>query len=450
LRCTKAIAGLAAVALLGLSDPAAGQLADRFTPASEALPTTGPRLPLGKCLNLSNVLDASSEGACGRAFVDGDIGRIADAGFTAIRRPARLSAHAGRGARYTVDRRFVYELWQDDSGWVGGAATCITAPVPAPVAAAPEGSPVARHGALSVEGGKIIGAHGAPVTLRGMSLFWSQWAPQYYDAETVAWLARDWKVDVVRAAIAAEGNDSARQHFDREFAKASTVIDAAVAHGLYVIVDWHAHRPYPAEAERFLTAIARKYGHLPNLIYEPFNEPLREGVEWSRDVKPYHLQVIGAVRAIDPDNLVIAGSTSWSQDVDIAAADPLPFANLAYTLHYYAATHGQELRAKGDAALARGAALLITEFGTVEASGNGPIDYAESEAWWAWAEEHDVGWMAWSIGDRDETSAALKPGTPPSGWSDQDLTESGRLLRERLRAAAGRNPACQQERPGLR
>ena len=320
----------------------------------------------------------------------------------------------------------------------------------APVLTAPKGSPVARHGALSVRGGKIVGAHGEPVTLRGMSLFWSQWTPQYYDAATIAWLAEDWKVDVVRAAIAAEGQDGARQHFDREFAKASTVIDAAVANGLYVIVDWHAHRSYPEEAAQFLTAIARKYGHLPNLIYEPFNEPLRDGVDWSRDVRPYHLAVIGAVRAVDPDNLVVAGSPSWSQDVDAAAADPLPFANLAYTLHYYAATHGQELRDKADVARGKGLALLITEFGTVEATGNGPLDYAESEAWWDWAEAHDVGWMAWSIGDRDETSAALRPGTPPAGWSEDDLTESGRLLRRKLRAAAGCNPACQPETPGIR
>jgi endoglucanase len=310
-------------------------------------------------------------------------------------------------------------------------------------AGAPAQRPVACHGALAVEDGRIVGAHGEPVALRGMSLFWSQWAPQYYSAETVAWLARDWKVDVVRAAIAAEGNDSARQHFDREFAKASTVIDAAVANGLYVVVDWHAHRAHPDEAERFLTAIARKYGHLPNLIYEDWNEPLRDGVDWSRDVKPYHQRVIGAIRAVDPDNLIIAGSPSWSQDVDIAAADPLPFDNLAYTLHYYAATHGEELREKGDAALANGAALLVTEFGTVEATGNGRIDHAESERWWDWAEARGIGWMAWSIGDRDETSAALKPGTPPAGWSEDDLTESGKLLREKLRAAAGRNPACQ-------
>jgi endoglucanase len=315
---------------------------------------------------------------------------------------------------------------------------------------APANSPVACHGALAVNEGRIVGSHGEPVTLRGMSLFWSQWGQHYYSPETVAWLAQDWKVDVVRAAIAAEGNYSARQHFEREFAKASTVIDAAVENGLYVVVDWHAHRPWPDEAERFLTAIAAKYGHLPNLIYEPFNEPLRDGVDWSRDVKPYHERVIAAIRAVDPDNLVVAGSPSWSQDVDIAAADPLPFANLAYTLHYYAGTHREELRQKADAALVAGAALLITEFGVVNADGDGPIAREESRTWWDWAEARGIGWMAWSIGDRDESSAALKPGTLKANWDESDLTDSGKLLREELRNAAGRNPACHNSARGLR
>jgi len=327
----------------------------------------------------------------------------------------------------------------------------------APMASAPEGAavqqaltPVACHGALSVKDGQIVDQHGRPVALRGMSLFWSQWGPQYYSAETVGWLAKDWQVDVVRAAIAAEGNDGARQHFDREFAKASTVIDAAVANGLYVIVDWHQHHAFPDEAERFLTAIARKYGDLPNLIYEDWNEPLRDGVDWSRDVKPYHQRIIGAIRRVDPDNLVIAGTPTWSQDVDIAARDPLGLGNVAYTLHYYAGTHKRPLRGKGDAALDQGLALMVTEFGVVNADGDGPIALAESERWWDWAEQRHIGWLAWSIGDRDESSAALKPGTPPANWGESDLTESGRLLRSRLRAAAARNPACHGPAPGIR
>ena len=86
----------------------------------------------------------------------------------------------------------------------------------------------------------------------------------------------------------------------------------------------------------------------------------------------------------------------------------------------------------------------------VNADGDGPIALEESERWWDWAEKRDIGWMAWSIGDRDESSAALKPGAPPSGWTESDLTDNGKLLREKLRAAAGRNPACHASAPGIR
>lgn len=302
---------------------------------------------------------------------------------------------------------------------------------------APAGSPVARHGALHVANGRVVDSHGQPVTLRGMSLFWSQSTPHYYTADTVAWLARDWKVSAVRAAIAAEGPDSALFHMDREIAKASTVIDAAVANGIYVIVDWHQHRQHPDEAERFLTELARRYGHVPNVIWEPYNEPLRDGVDWSRDVKPYHQRMVAAIRRIDPDNLIVLGSPSWSQDVDLAARDPVAGTNLVYTLHYYAATHKAELRAKADAALAAGLALMVTEYGVVEATGNGPIDLASSQAWWDWAEAKGISYLAWSIGDRNETSAALQPGTPAWGWGEAQLTPAGRLMRARLRAAAG-------------
>ena len=320
-------------------------------------------------------------------------------------------------------------------------AACVPAAplaeAPAATVQAPAGSPVARHGALHVANGRVVDSHGQPVTLRGMSLFWSQWAPQYYNADTVSWLASDWKVTAVRAAIAAEGPDSALTQMDREVAKAATVIDAAVANGIYVIVDWHQHRQHPEEAERFLAAIARRYGHVPNLIYEPFNEPLRDNVDWSRDVKPYHERMVAAIRAHDPDNLIVLGSPSWSQDVDIAARDPVAGTNLVYTLHYYAATHKESLRAKADAALAAGLALMITEYGVVEASGNGPVDIQSSQAWWDWAEANGISYLAWSIGDRNETSAALQPGAPTWGWGDGQLTPAGRLMRSHLRRMAG-------------
>ena len=297
-------------------------------------------------------------------------------------------------------------------------------------------TPVERHGQLRVENGRVVDQHGEPVTLRGMSLFWSQWKPQFYNADAIRWLADDWRVTVVRAAIAVpEGGYL--EHPERETAKAEAVIEAAIAQGLYVIVDWHAHEPEPQAASRFFAHIAAKYGDHPNVIYETYNEPLPRH-DWAGVVKPYHLAVIPSIRAVDPDNLIVAGTPSWSQDVDVAAADPLPFTNVAYTLHFYAGTHRQDLRDKALLAMQRGAALFVTEWGTTEASGDGPVDEAETRLWWDFMEAHAISHANWALNDKTESSAALVPGTSGRGeWRDSELTASGRLVRDRLREMNG-------------
>lgn len=84
-------------------------LTQAFTPAPAAQPRTGPRLDLGKCVNLSDMLEAPREGqgGWGRKFEDADIDRIASKGFTAIRLPARFNAHALTRPPYTIDPAFM-------------------------------------------------------------------------------------------------------------------------------------------------------------------------------------------------------------------------------------------------------------------------------------------------------------------------------------------------------
>jgi endoglucanase len=314
-----------------------------------------------------------------------------------------------------------------------GAAALI---LPGAAYAAPKGSIVARHGRLQVKGNRVVDAAGKPVTLRGMSLFWSQWMPQFYNRGVVAWLAKDWKVTIIRAAIAARAGGYDRNP-ERETAKAEAVIDAAIAQGIYVVLDWHAHEPDPENCIRLFTHIATKYRGVPNLIYEPYNEPLpKHG--WADLLKPYHSRVIEAVRAIDPGAFFVLGARSWSQDVDEAAADPLKFDNTALVLHFYAATHKAELRAKAERAMERGSALFVTEYGITHSSGNWPINIDESRRWWDWMESHGISYLAWSICEKDEASAALiKPANPNGGWPLSQVSYAGRIARDHLRKMNG-------------
>jgi len=312
------------------------------------------------------------------------------------------------------------------------------APVPAPINPPLEttsiNNAVETYGQIKVQGNKIVDKNNQPVQLRGMSLFWSQWIGKYYTPETVKWLKDDWRCTVVRAAMAVE-EGGYLQNPEVEKQKVITVVDAAIAQGLYVIIDWHDHHAEKnvTQAKAFFSEMAQKYGNKPNVIYEIYNEPL--DVSWQGVIKPYAEEVIRAIRQYDPDNIVVVGTRNWSQEVDEAASNPIAGDNIAYTLHYYAATHKQWLRDKASAALKKGAALMVTEFGTCEASGDGFLDVTESKAWWKFLDDNKISWVNWSVADKVEATAALKPGASPNGgWSESQITPSGKLVRGELQS----------------
>ena len=291
-------------------------------------------------------------------------------------------------------------------------------------------SPVAAHGGLQVIGNHVCDASGKPYQMKGMSLFWSQWSAQHYTKATINALAEDWRCSVVRAAMAAEpGQGGYLDNPTAAVAQVKTVVDAAIAKGIYVIIDWHKeHRvaapSQVAEATAFFTQMATTYGSHPNVIFEIYNEP--NGPQWPA-VKAYAETVIAAIRKTGSTNLVVVGTPTWSQDVDIAAADPITdFKNIAYALHFYAGTHKQSLRDKATAAMSKGIALFATEWGTCNSSGNGGLDFDESVVWLNFLKQNSISWANWSLHDKVETASALKPGYRVTGApSAADLTPSG-------------------------
>ena len=294
-------------------------------------------------------------------------------------------------------------------------------------------TPVARFGALRVQGNRILDRNGQPVRLAGNSLFWSNngWGGErYYSSNVVGWLKTSWNAGLVRVAMGVDEAGGYLENPAREKAKVKTVVDACLAAGLYVIIDWHSHHAeqYQAQSIAFFREMATTYGNSPNVIYEVYNEPMQ--VSWTGVVKPYAQAVANAIRAIDPDNLIIVGTPTWSQDVDVAASSPLTGSNIAYTLHFYAATHKASLRAKAQAALDRGVALFVTEYGTCEASGAGAIDAASTQEWMDFLRTNNLSHCNWALNDKAEAASVLVPGTnPAAAWSDSYLTTSGRLAK---------------------
>lgn len=301
-------------------------------------------------------------------------------------------------------------------------------------AAPKEPTSVEKYGQLSVKGNKIVDQNGNPVQLKGMSLFWSQERPGFYNYECIKWLRNDWKCEIIRAAMAVE-NAGYLENPTIEMAKVDTAVAAAIKLGIYIFIDWHDHhgQRHLNESKAFFAQMAQKYSQYPNVIYEIYNEPLND-ITWADSVKPYCQAVIDTIRCYDHKNIILCGTTTWSQDVDIASEDPIKGENIAYTLHYYSATHKAELRARAETAMQNGIALMVSEFGTVFANGDGDVDYEESRLWWDFCNKYQLSWCCWSVCDKAESSAALKPGASTTGgWKLEDLNPSGILVRSELR-----------------
>lgn len=308
-------------------------------------------------------------------------------------------------------------------------------------------SPVATHGMLKTYQGKIIGEKdNQPVQLAGMSMFWSLWeGERFYNRQVVGWLVQDWNITVIRAAMGVGvygGYDSDDNGAADNYTRVKTIVDAAIANGIYVIVDYHAHNANVNidKAKKFFTDIASEYGNTPNIIWEIWNEPDNENgtgpdqEDTWQDIKNYAAQIIPIIRKYS-NNLIVVGTPFWSQKVDQAAADPIDDPNVAYTLHFYAAQSGHKdtLRTIARTAVDLGAPLFITEFGITKANGSDSIDTVEAKIWLDWADSNGISWVNWSIVDKGELSAALVRGAAAEGgWSSDQLTISGTWIRNRL------------------
>lgn len=296
---------------------------------------------------------------------------------------------------------------------------------------------VGTNGALTVQNGKIVNKNGIAPQLRGISFSWSLWqGRKYYNPAVVDWLASDFKASIIRASLGVQPDHGYLQEPELQKQLIINVVDQAIKDGIYVLIDWHDHHSnqHLLQSKEFFAEMAHKYRGVPNVIYEIWNEP--EVISWDT-VKSYAVQVITEIRKYDPDNLIVVDSPHWDQDVDIAAANPIAgFKNIAYSFHFYASdpNHQQKLRAKGDFALKKGLALMITEWGVGESNGNGKFNRDQVKTWMDWMETNHLSWTNWNITDKQETTALLLPGAPETGgWTNEQLTPAGIYIREQLR-----------------
>ena len=296
-----------------------------------------------------------------------------------------------------------------------------------------------RCGALSVNGTQLVDQNGNPVQLRGISTHGLSWFPNFVDQNAFRQFREEWNVNVMRLAMYTHENGGYCTDGNKENLKNIIYrgVQYATDNDMYVIIDWHVLQEqnpnvYKEEAKKFFSEMSEKYKDYDNVIYEICNEP-NGGVGWS-EVKSYAEEIIPIIRANDEKAIILVGTPNWSQRVDEAANDPITgYDNIMYTLHFYAATHKDDLRNTMVNAINAGLPVFVSEYGICDASGNGGLDKDSAQKWVDTMNSYGVSYICWALANKNESAALIKSScSKTSGFDDNDLSESGKWLYQTL------------------
>lgn len=301
-------------------------------------------------------------------------------------------------------------------------------------------TPFGQHGALHVENGKLTDADGNIVQLYGMSTHGIAWFPQYINYDSFRTLRDDWNTNCIRLAMYTAEYGGYCAGGDKEQLKqlVRDGVSYATELGMYVIVDWHIlsdcdPNQNKDEAIAFFREMSEAFADNDNVLYEICNEP-NSGTSWD-SIKSYAEEVIPVIREQKPDAVILVGTPTWSQEIDKAAASPLTFDNIMYTLHFYAGTHKDDLRNRLETCAQNNLPVFVSEFGMCDASGNGANDFDSTTKWLDLLNKYQISFCCWNLANKDESSSVFKAAsTALFDWTDEDFNESGRWIRDYFRS----------------
>lgn len=293
-------------------------------------------------------------------------------------------------------------------------------------------------GQLKVLDGKLCAQDGEPVMLRGVSLNGLVTSESLLNESLTGELSRA-GVNLLRLPVYTYGvgivGYCTKGDKERHKQDIAAGVALAKANDMYVIIDWHIlsdgdPNTYLDEAKAFFAEMAQMYRDHNHVLYEICNEP--NGVDWAA-VKRYAEQIIPVIREKDPDAVIVVGDPDWSKDLYSVQNDPLAFDNLLYTLHFYAASHGQEYRDMTEAVCSSGLPVFVTEFGITAASGGLPRDIESADLWIDLLERAHISYCMWAMSKANEACSAIRFNVPKySGFERDDFTETGKWFLDNL------------------
>lgn len=295
-------------------------------------------------------------------------------------------------------------------------------------------------GKLQVIGGRLCDQKGDPVMLRGVSTHDLITTESFINDDLFRELSEEYGVNVVRLAVYTYGMGvigyCAKGDRERYQKNVANGVAYAKAHDMYAIIDWHIlsdgdPNRYLEDAKVFFGEMAEQYRDHNNVLYEICNEP--NGVDWAT-VKRYAEEIIPIIRDKNPDSVILVGNPDWSKDLRSVAADPLSFDNVMYTLHFYAATHGQDVRDMLAEVRSAELPVFVTEYGVTASSGGLPRDLESADKWIDLLEQEQISYCMWALSKANEACSMIRFNVPKyNGFERDDFTETGLWLLETLK-----------------
>lgn len=302
-------------------------------------------------------------------------------------------------------------------------------------------TPVGAHGRLNVKGTKLVDQYGKEIQIQGVSTHGINWdvGKPYVNYQSFQNLRDEWGVNCIRIAMYTQEYNGYCVTDEREKKDLLETIDSAVKYtkklGMYIIIDWHVlsdQNPlkYKKEAKEFFRLMSKKYGKYKNVIFEICNEP--NGATTWNDIKVYAKSVIKIIRKNAKKSIIIVGTPTWSQDVDVASMSPIKNSkNIMYAIHFYAATHQDYYMNKVKKAISNKLPVICTEFSGCEANGNGNINKSSLYKWLNYLKSNGIGYCCWSLSNKNESASLLKSNCLKKyGYKKADLSKMGKLLVE--------------------
>ena len=296
------------------------------------------------------------------------------------------------------------------------------------------------NGKLAVRSADLVDKEGRDVVLKGVSFHGITWFPEFVNEDLIIQISKEWDANLLRIPVYPEQYIADKENCLTLVRKS---IDYAVAADMYVIVDWHVmDEPDPnvhlKEAGEFFEEIASEYHEYPNLLYEICNEPNGE-TTWS-DVRNYAYDLIPVIRTHDPGAVIIVGTPNYCKNLISAVRNPLKYDNVMYSLHFYAATHKEDLRKEYSMAHLAGLPIFVSECGLSESSGTGDVDYDSAAIWFSLLADNNASYAVWSLSNKNESSALFSPFYDPTGrFTDDDLSGAGKWVSALLGGEDPRN-----------